>query len=72
MTSALTRGSANVPFPTVTTMSPDTKLPSFATTSVNGPEVVDIVTSWKSIFTPPVVKSPSAPVIFACTTVMVT
>ena len=42
MTSALTRGSANVPFSTVTTMSPDTKLPSFAAASVNGPDAVEI------------------------------
>ena len=73
MTSALTRGSANVPYSTVTTMSPDVKLPSFGAASVNGPELVDIaVGSLKSIFTFPVVLSAIAPVILACATVTVT
>ena len=77
MTSALTRGSANVPFSAVTKISPEVKLPSFAADSVKGPEVVDIaVGSLKSIATSPVVfspvTSPVAPVIFPCATVTVT
>ena len=73
MTSALKRGSAKVPFSTVTTMSPGAKLPSLVADSVKGPELVDIVVSQKSIATlPVVVRSSVAPVTLACAMVMVT
>ena len=42
MTSPFTRGSSNVPFSTVTTISPDIRLPSLAAASANGPDAVEI------------------------------